>query len=153
MANAVLWVDDNHKNNSYFIELLQERGYLWLLQQAPKRLSAKQIETPTDLILSDMAGQKTVNIRETQALSCLRNLGNEALKYHLSSSVRRRMFGGFATKLKRSEVGQLPLRLLSCVPYLMKSRQGSMPNKGPAADAASVADLLKTERLGVGPCR
>lgn len=53
-SNAVLWVDDNPKNNSYFIDLLQSRGYrVDLAVSTPDALS-KLSKSNYRLILSDM---------------------------------------------------------------------------------------------------
>jgi CheY-like chemotaxis protein len=52
--NSVLWVDDNPKNNSFFIDLLQRRGYQVDLALATAE-ALKMIDRKTyRLILSDM---------------------------------------------------------------------------------------------------
>jgi CheY-like chemotaxis protein len=54
-SNNILWVDDNPKNNTYFIELLQKRGYRVKLAVSTRdALSALDASTYR-LVLSDMA--------------------------------------------------------------------------------------------------
>lgn len=58
-TSAVLWVDDNPKNNSYFIELLQQRGYRVDLAESTGDALARIEGHRYRLILSDM-GRKEV---------------------------------------------------------------------------------------------
>jgi|688.fasta_scaffold04205_24 CheY-like chemotaxis protein len=53
-SNAVLWVDDNPKNNSYFIDLLQNRGYRVDLALSTSDALSKINNNTYRLILSDM---------------------------------------------------------------------------------------------------
>jgi CheY-like chemotaxis protein len=53
-SNAVLWVDDNPRNNSYFIDLLQSRGYRVDLAVSTSDASSKLSKNNYRLILSDM---------------------------------------------------------------------------------------------------
>jgi CheY-like chemotaxis protein len=53
-SNAVLWVDDNPKNNSYFIDLLQSRGYRVDLAVSTSDAVSKLSKSNYRLILSDM---------------------------------------------------------------------------------------------------
>jgi CheY-like chemotaxis protein len=53
-SNAVLWVDDNPKNNSYFIDLLQSRGYRVDLAVSTSDALSKLSKSNYRLILSDM---------------------------------------------------------------------------------------------------
>jgi CheY-like chemotaxis protein len=53
-SNAVLWADDNPKNNSYFIELLQSRGYRVDLAVNTSDALSKLSKVNYRLILSDM---------------------------------------------------------------------------------------------------
>ena len=53
-ATNVLWVDDNPKNNSFFIELLQRRGYRVDLARSTREGLAYLDRSPYRLVLSDM---------------------------------------------------------------------------------------------------
>jgi CheY-like chemotaxis protein len=53
-SNAVLWVDDNPKNNSYFIDLMQSRGYRVDLALSTSDALSKLSKSNYRLILSDM---------------------------------------------------------------------------------------------------
>jgi CheY-like chemotaxis protein len=53
-SNAVLWVDDNPKNNSYFIDLLQSRGYRVDLALSTSDALSRLSKSNYRLILSDM---------------------------------------------------------------------------------------------------
>jgi CheY-like chemotaxis protein len=53
-SNAILWVDDNPKNNSYFIDLLQSRGYRVDLALSTSDALSKLSKSNYRLILSDM---------------------------------------------------------------------------------------------------
>jgi len=52
--NSILWVDDNPKNNSYFIELLQSRGYRVDLAKATGEGLKMADRKDYKIILSDM---------------------------------------------------------------------------------------------------
>lgn len=53
-SNAVLWADDNPRNNSYFVDLLQSRGYRVDLAVSTSDALSKLSKSTYRLILSDM---------------------------------------------------------------------------------------------------
>jgi CheY-like chemotaxis protein len=73
-ARSVLWVDDDPKNNSYFIELLEKRGY----QVDPARTTAagikKALRNSYRLILSDMGREENGRFNSDAGVDLLQEL-------------------------------------------------------------------------------
>ncbi|PZD74744.1 Sensor histidine kinase RcsC [Acaryochloris thomasi RCC1774] len=85
-SNAILWVDDNPKNNSYFIELLQSRGYRVDLALSTSDGLAKLSKNNYRLILSDMGRTESGQYIENAGVNLLeevrqKNITNPYLFY------------------------------------------------------------------------
>jgi CheY-like chemotaxis protein len=73
-TNAVLWVDDNPKNNSYFIELLQSRGYRIDLAISTSDALSKLSKVNYRLILSDMGRFESGKYIENAGINLLKKI-------------------------------------------------------------------------------
>ncbi len=79
-ANAVLWVDDHPKKNSYFIELLQERGYRVDTAVSTAEGLRKVAEKPYRVILSDMARTEGGSFKGDAGVSLLKALKEQGVQ-------------------------------------------------------------------------
>lgn len=71
-SNAVLWVDDNPKNNSYFIDLLQSRGYRVDLALNTSDALSKLSKNNYRLIISDMGRTESGQYIENAGVNLLK---------------------------------------------------------------------------------
>jgi CheY-like chemotaxis protein len=73
-ASTILWVDDNPKNNSYFIELLQKRGYRVDLAVSTAEGLKRASENSYRVILSDMGRSEDDKFNEDAGVDLLEAL-------------------------------------------------------------------------------
>lgn len=73
-SNAILWVDDNPKNNSYFIELLQKRGYRVDLATSTSEGVRLANNNAYRVILSDMGRTENGQFNDDAGIDLLQAL-------------------------------------------------------------------------------
>lgn len=73
-SNAVLWADDNPKNNSYFIDLLQSRGYRVDLALSTSDALSKLSKGNYRLALSDMGRNEKGRYIENAGINLLEGI-------------------------------------------------------------------------------
>jgi CheY-like chemotaxis protein len=78
-SNAVLWADDNPKNNSYFIDLLQSRGYRVDLALSTSDALSKLSKNNYRLILSDMGRTEKGNYVDNAGIKLLEKVRKQNL--------------------------------------------------------------------------
>lgn len=81
-TNSILWVDDNPKNNSYFIDLLQKRNYRVDLATSTNEGLRKALtaQSPYRLIISDMGREEDGHFNREAGLDLLEHLNRESIK-------------------------------------------------------------------------
>lgn len=57
-SNRILWVDDNPKNNSYYVEQLQNDGYVVDIALSTKEALSKMMNRNYRLVISDMGREE-----------------------------------------------------------------------------------------------
>lgn len=92
--NSVLWVDDSPKNNSYFIELLQRRGYRVDLADSTADGLARLDRQKYRLVLSDMSRREDGRFNGGAGLDLLEEMIKKGLSvpfvvFCSSNGVRR----------------------------------------------------------------
>lgn len=78
-SNAVLWVDDNPKNNSYFIEVLQQRGYRVDTAESTADALAKIDRQRYRLVLSDMGRRESGHFNLDAGIDLLEELNRKGV--------------------------------------------------------------------------
>ena len=73
-ANSILWVDDNPKNNSFFIDLIQKRGYRVDLAYSTAEGIGLAERNSYRLILSDMGRTENGRYKEDAGIDLLQEL-------------------------------------------------------------------------------
>lgn len=77
-TNSILWVDDNPRNNSYFIDFLQKRGYRVDLASGTNDALRMAAQSPYRLILSDMGRDEGGSYNREAGLDLLAGLKQQA---------------------------------------------------------------------------
>ncbi|MGL6338568.1 MAG: response regulator, partial [Waterburya sp.] len=73
-SNAILWADDNPKNNSYFIDLLQSRGYRVDLALSTSDALSRLSKSNYRLVLSDMGRTEKGHYIENAGVNLLEGI-------------------------------------------------------------------------------